>query len=308
MTTERKPPLLFIGLFFGLLIGVILTVVLSTESDTESYRSYQERTARQEGRPPPMERQPQGGGERERPEPPAEGHGQGGEDRAMQSMAKVHFMKKFVAALVTKPENAHPSASWTPLVKDPASPIRCSDCHDPNKIDVERMMSNDPGNDAVAPFRRKPMFMIPLMTKWVEKLNRLHAGRLRKEITCTDCHAIDPREKNEVYPYLMQRFVRALSDRPTTNKEPSSRWKPLLKEPAAGAVRCSTCHTGPTGPVMDKNFLQGDLPRPTKYVDDHALMVEIMDDWVETLNRTAGDSLTKVVECSDCHETDPRRK
>ncbi|MGH7163707.1 MAG: hypothetical protein ACREID_09500 [Planctomycetota bacterium] len=287
-------PALGIGLFFGALFGYFLFALAHSESREESYRAYDERT-----------RGGRGGAAREEGDAPR-GHGEG-QDRAMASLAKVHFMKKFVAALVSKPQNAHPSPAWASPLKDPSNPIQCADCHDPKVIDVERMKGSDPGAEAVERYRRDPRFMIPLMTKWVERLNKLHAGRLAGEVTCRTCHAVDPREKFEVYPYFMATFVRALSARPTTNREPASRWKPLLRDPQGAPVLCSTCHHGDTGPAMDRSFLGAELPRPEKYAGDKAFMVDLMQEWVSRLNREAADRIIRPVVCSDCHETDPRR-
>jgi cytochrome c553 len=149
-------------------------------------------------------------------------------------------------------------------------------------------------------------FMIPLMTKWVERLNRLHAGRLKREITCTDCHEIDPRDPaaQEAIPPLMIRFVRALKE-PPKNDNPAQGWKPLLKDPQAPAMLCSMCH-GRVGASMEQNLARFEGPSPA-LAEYRPFMINLMERWVRELNRRAKDQLVKAVVCTDCHETDPRK-
>jgi len=310
---EKTPPgvLIGVGVFVGLLIGIVATIALFTPDTGETYEEYRQRIeAERTGRS-----RPAGGGQQPaRPsgENPhgADGHGGAGADRASMSIAKVHFMKKFVAALTTPPQNMFPAADWKPLVKEGADPIRCADCHDPNVLNLEAMIRQDPGSEAVERFRRaRRGFMIPLMTKWVQRLNTRHADRLEKPVTCTDCHAIDPRDDEtrfRVLPPLMASFVSALK-KPPTNKNPARDWKPLLKDPATDSMLCSVCH-GRSGAMMERNLAQLVEPgRPEKYADDKAFMVNLMERWVERLNREASHLLTKAVVCRDCHDTDPRK-
>ena len=152
--------------------------------------------------------------------------------------------------------------------------------------------------------------MIPLMTKWVERLNARHADRLIKPVVCTDCHLIDPRDgrtQARVYPALMNSFLTALVQKPR-NKQPASRWKPLLKDPKPGAITCALCH-GETGATMWQKVPAGEvnLVPPAEYAGNKAFMVHLMEEWVEELNHEAKDQLIKTVGCKDCHETDPRR-
>jgi len=302
--TSKAGPLI-LGMIAGLLIGWIATVAL-TDREPVPTREGAENAAKpppkahgkdQHERPPGKD--PHSGGEAKSP------HGAGaGADRAQASFAKVHFMKKFLDALKTTPQNKWPLASYRPLLKG-GEALSCGDCHDPSKVDMEGMLRIDPGREAVEAFRKNPTFMIPLMQKWVARLNKDHAERLRKKVTCVDCHAISPIEAWKSLPPLMVRFVNALKNEPT-NKQPASRWKPLLKSPGTASMLCATCH-GEIGEVMERQapmFRQA--PRPA-IADDRAFMVQLMERWVERLNRDAKEQLVKPVTCLDCHETDPKR-
>jgi len=287
-----------IGLFFGLLVGVFVTYALLPDTEgTAPVRTAQTPSphgaqAPQPARPPSTQ-------------PPATPPHAGTEDSAQEQFAKVHFMKKFVAALTETPLNSIPSPTWTTPLKDPSKPIGCTDCHSSGTLDFDRMRTLDPGSEAVERFRRRPGFMIPLMQNWVQRLNDLHGDRLRAPVTCTTCHAVNPMEKNDVFPPLMAAFVKALSETPA-NADPATGWQPLLKDPAAAGMLCGTCH-GEVGKLMERNLDFASLVRPAKYADDKALMVHLMEEWVGELNRKAADLLVKAVVCTDCHERDPRR-
>jgi len=313
MPAANTKPLIYIllGLFLGVLIGIVGTVAVKSSDTSETYEEYRART---QGPPASSGMSPHGAPARQpAAQPPAGGGGQdqghGAPDRVEQSFAKVHFMKKFVAALTEAPQNLMPAAGYQPLVAAGAEPIRCADCHDPNMLNLEAMMSNDPGDEAVQPFRMmRRGFMVPLMEKWTARLNKLHAGRLRKEIACTDCHQIDPRDDETrfaVLPPLMVRFVKALKE-PPQNSNPAKGWKPLLKDPTTSAMLCSTCH-GRVGAAMEQNVAQFDRPPPEEFAENKPFMVTLMERWVRELNRQAGAQLVKPVTCTDCHETDPRK-
>jgi hypothetical protein len=292
-----------IGLFFGILVGWFASYALS-ESDaptqtTEEYNQAKRtqpapRTGPQSDRP----RNPHGGD-------PHAAAGGGQADRAQQSVAKVHFMKKFVAALTSLPTNHWPNPGYKPLLKEGAT-VRCVNCHDQSGLNVEAMIQMDPGEEAVARYRNAPMFMIPLMVKWVDRLNKQNADKLAEPVTCTSCHAIDPREAWDVLPPLMVNFVSALKEKPK-NGNPAANWKPLLKDPSTSSMLCATCH-GAIGGRMEQNLAQLTAKgRNPKYADNKALMIDLMERWVEKLNKSAGGLLTKAVVCLDCHDTDPRR-
>lgn len=141
--------------------------------------------------------------------------------------------------------------------------------------------------------------MIPIMEKWVERLNKRHMDRLAKEVTCLDCHAFDPRDEvaqRAAFAPLMDAFVKALSEAPA-NMDPAKAWKPLLKPGAA--VTCASCHgegkelapaPASTGPLLGREA-----------------MIRLMERWVRELNRRAGDQVVHAVGCIDCHEIDPRK-
>ncbi len=302
MSARRPTPTLLIGLFFGALLGSAGMMIFSSKDTSETYLEYQQRMAGGGARPTA----PPGGGAQDP-------HGGGApQDRAAASQAKAHFMKKFVAALSAMPQNRGPNPQWRSQLREGADPIECADCHDPTKYNVEGMKASDPGSQAVEPFRKDPAFMIPLMRAWVKRLNARHSDRLVAPVTCTTCHEENPETKHlppeqrqaraMAYAYFMKSFVEALSSAPTTNREPASGWKPLLKDPAGAPVKCSLCHTA----NMD-GLLAQELERPERLAREREWVAELMEQWVEKLNRLGGDRLTKVVTCLDCHERDPRR-
>lgn len=228
-----------------------------------------------------------------------------GTERMQKSYATVHFMKKFLKALREPPRNKWPTAEYEPLLKDASNPLACVDCHDAASFKVEAMLKRDPGHHAVQRFRKNPNFMVPLMRKWVARLNKRHGKRLTKRVTCTSCHAIDPQEAWTVLPPLMARFSAALTEKPR-NASPAPGWRPLLKDRAPGIKVCSFCH-GDTGKKMEADavaFLE--KPHAERYAGDEAFMITLMERWVKRLNATVGDKLVKKVTCVDCHAEDPR--
>jgi cytochrome c553 len=293
-----------LGLFLGALVGVFATIALGTTGPSESFEDYQKRAQVEQpssAKDPHAGQQPRADGPpRAKPQRQPRHAGDPG-----QSIAKVHFMKKFVKALTEVPQNKHPNLNYVPVLRDPKNPLRCADCHDTGTINVEQMLNLDPGPEKVEPYRQAPQFMIKLMSEWVARLNKRHADRLIKPVTCTDCHAVDPREKFRVFPALMSSFVSALKTKPT-NKSPASNWKPLLKDASEESMLCAVCH-GEVGTAMERNLPNWDLARPAKYADNKEFMVHLMEEWVEELNTKASSMLTKAVVCRDCHETDPRR-
>jgi formate-dependent nitrite reductase cytochrome c552 subunit len=321
--SEKKLPWLvphLIGIFFGALLGFAANDILfSPKPKKETFREAQERERQhQHGRQTPRGGNQRGGAEDPRARDP---HARGGaeqppqQDRAQASAAKAHFMKKFVAALVSKPGNSNPNPEWSSPVKEGTPPISCADCHDPAMFNIDAMKQMDPGAEAVEKFRQSKEFMVGLMKKWVARLNTRHGGRLKEKVTCTTCHATDPsagmtpglnrQQRGMVFAYFMTRFVSGLKEKPTSMKEPASKWQPLLKE--GSTIRCSTCHTDSTinmDPLMDA---KDKLQRPRPYAENLEFMTHLMEEWVSKLNRVAGGSLTKAVVCKDCHERDPRR-
>jgi hypothetical protein len=323
MASEKRAPLFGIGVFFGVLVGYILAVAFSTSDTSETYEDYKARMAKERGQPAGRTQKggdPHGGDPHARsggrsggdphggdPHGGGAGHG-GGQDRAQQSAAKAHFMKKFVAALTDTPQNMQPNPEYKRLLKDGES-LTCAGCHDPNQFNIEGMKAMDPGTEKVDHYRKSPRFMWPLMDKWVKRLNKVHAGKLVKPITCTDCHAIDPRNMEErirVYPALMVSFVKALREKPV-NKNPAASWKPLLKPEAGESMLCATCHGEKTGKALENNLSRYDLSRPAKYADNQAFMVHLMERWMKRANRALGKVLVKPLTCLSCHDTDPRR-
>lgn len=306
---STKPAVyLAIGVFLGFLLGMVVMIAVQSTDTSESYSDEPARAQQPKQRP--AQSQPKGRPNARdphaQPKPP---HGGQGPDRAQQSFAKVHFMKKFVKALTEPPENMFPATDYQPLIKEGGSPIACANCHDPKMLNLDGMKRNDPGHEAVEPFRRQRRgFMIPLMQKWVARLNKRNAASLRKTVVCTDCHLIDPsddRTRFSVLPPLMIRFVKALKE-PPKNQNPAANWKPLLKDPSTPAMLCSVCH-GDSGKGMERSLAQFDQPPPKAFSQNKAFMVNLMERWVERLNREAKPYLAKAVVCLDCHDTDPRR-
>jgi len=223
-------------------------------------------------------------------------------------MAKIHFMKKFVKALTEVPGNTHPAADWEPILKDGAEPISCKHCHKDPTLDMEKMAQADPGNTPLVQQLRRSPFMVDLMEKWVERLNGWYGDRLKKPVTCTTCHAVDPKQKYSVYIPLMNSFVMALKAKPR-NRNPATNWKPLLKDPGSGML-CGYCH-GDTGKQMAQE-LPSMLSRfgekaPERYAGNQAFMVGMMETWMRKANVKLKDVLVKPLACLDCHDQDPRR-
>ncbi len=297
MSAATMKPLV-LGLLLGIAVGVGATLVWTGGDD-----------AVHDGLPPVAgTARPANPHDAPWPGAPADaGHGGGpGEE---SSFAKVHFMRKFVAALTEPPRNLMPKPAYAPLMKEGAAPLRCADCHTDKSIDFEAMIGSDPGDEAVQSFRMKRKgFMIPLMEKWVARLNKRHADRLRKEVTCTDCHAVDPRDDEArfaTFPPLMIRFVKALKE-PPQNENPAKGWKPLLKDPRTPSMLCAVCH-GQTGATMEQNLGDLDRPPPPEALSNRPFMINLMERWVRELNRRMKDRLVKAVSCTDCHEIDPRK-
>lgn len=311
--TQKKPGSVFV---LGLLVGIVAGWVASYSfTDGGESASAPEKGASHAAQPSPRQRPAPDDSKPRNPharpdgnENPHDGqkasHAQGG-GGGDASFARIHFMKKFVKALTATPANRWPNAAYEPLLKNVEKPLRCTDCHDSENLNFEAMKQLDPGSEKVEVFRRNPTFMIPLMKKWVARLNERHADRLTKLVTCTDCHSIDPEVAWAEVPPLMVNFVDALRQTPK-NSNPAKGWKPLLKDTSSKSMLCSTCH-GEIGKLMEPNVELARKRQPSKLAGNKSFMIGLMESWVEKLNRAAGDLLVKQVTCLDCHETDPRK-
>ena len=111
---------------------------------------------------------------------------------------KAYFMHMFVEALYSVPGNNNPNPNWASPLKDPVNGrVWCTDCHtDPSldfsKIPKQKMALNEE-------LENNHEFMVDLMTKWVGRLNSDEFGakaKLKQPVTCTTCHASDPRQGN----------------------------------------------------------------------------------------------------------------
>jgi hypothetical protein len=137
----------------------------------------------------------------ENPRPLAGANAGEGAPRGMRDVEKTiataFFMHRFVEALYSVPKNPEPNPKWSSPLKDPdKGRVWCTDCHDPKKADMSRFPAErTPRVDAL---EKDHEFMVELMTKWVGRLNNGEfgaKGKLKQTVTCTTCHATDPRDK-----------------------------------------------------------------------------------------------------------------
>jgi len=121
--------------------------------------------------------------------------GAGGRPDPQMMLNKAYFMQHFVAALTSIPSNNNPNPKWSSPLKDPQSDkVKCGDCH--TKADMSQLPQQE-SSPAIEQMHADKEFMVDLMTKWVAKLNNPEfgaKGKLKAEVTCTTCHAKDPRE------------------------------------------------------------------------------------------------------------------
>jgi len=127
---------------------------------------------------------------------PFAGGGNGGPPDPQMMLNKAYFMQHFVAALTSKPSNNNPNPQWNSPLKDPsAGKVSCGDCH--TKADMSGLPPQE-DSPAIEKLHANKEFMVDLMQKWVTKLNNPEFGakaKLKQEVTCTTCHAKDPREE-----------------------------------------------------------------------------------------------------------------
>jgi hypothetical protein len=126
---------------------------------------------------------------------PFSGGGGGGRPDPQAMLNKAYFMQHFVAALTSLPSNKNPNPKWASPLKDPqAGRVKCGDCH--TKADMSGLPVQE-SSPEIEKMHADKAFMVDLMTKWVTKLNNPDfgaKGKLKQEVTCTTCHATDPRE------------------------------------------------------------------------------------------------------------------
>jgi len=127
---------------------------------------------------------------------PFMGGGNGGPPDPQMMLNKAYFMQHFVAALTSLPSNKNPNPKWSSPLKDPSGgKVKCGDCH--TKADMSGLPQQE-DSPAIEKLHENKEFMVDLMTKWVAKLNNPEFGakeKLKQEVTCTTCHAKDPREE-----------------------------------------------------------------------------------------------------------------
>lgn len=106
--------------------------------------------------------------------------------------------------------------------------------------------------------------------------------------------------------YFMHQFVEALYSVPK-NKNPNPKWQSPLKDPVNDRVWCTDCH----GSQFDfAKMPKQRLPMVDSLENDHEFMVELMTHWVERLNSDEYRAKAKLkgpVQCTTCHEMDPRK-
>jgi hypothetical protein len=136
-----------------------------------------------------------GAGAANAPRGPMQG-GEGGRPDPQAMLNKAYFMQHFVAALTSLPSNNNPNPKWSSPLKDAqAGKVKCGDCH--TKADMSGLPQQEI-SPAIEKMHADKAFMVDLMTKWVTKLNNpdfAAKGKLKGEVTCTTCHATDPREQ-----------------------------------------------------------------------------------------------------------------
>ena len=109
-----------------------------------------------------------------------------------------------------------------------------------------------------------------------------------------------------VKAYFMHMWVEALYGTPG-NKHPNPKWESPLKDSVNGRVWCTDCH----GDKFDfAKMPKQRFPQVDALESDHEFMVDLMTKWVERLNSDDHDAKAKLkgpVQCTTCHETDPRK-
>lgn len=107
--------------------------------------------------------------------------------------------------------------------------------------------------------------------------------------------------------FFMHQFVEALYSVPK-NKHPNPNWQSPLKDPENGRVWCTDCH----GDQFDfAKMPKQRLPQVDALENDHEFMVDLMTKWVGRLNSDEYKAKMKLkgpVQCTTCHETDPRNQ
>jgi hypothetical protein len=121
---------------------------------------------------------------------------------------------------------------------------------------------------------------------------------------------LPPAMQGKVPPFVkvffMHQFVEALYSVPK-NRHPNPKWQSPLKDPENGRVWCTDCHGDKFNfAAMPKQR----FPQVDALEKDHEFMVELMTKWVARLNSDefrAKAKLKEPVQCTTCHETDPRK-
>lgn len=107
--------------------------------------------------------------------------------------------------------------------------------------------------------------------------------------------------------FFMHQFVEALYSVPK-NQRPNPKWQSPLKDPENGRVWCTDCH----GDQFDFTKMPKQrLPLNDVLEKDHEFMVELMTKWVGRLNSDEFRAKAKLkgpVQCTTCHEKDPREE
>jgi hypothetical protein len=123
--------------------------------------------------------------------------------------------------------------------------------------------------------------------------------------------AMPPGMEGKIPPFhkvfFMHQFVEALYSVPK-NKNPNPKWQSPLKDPENAKVWCNDCH----GDSFDFTKMPKQRTQLTEMLEnDHEFMVELMTKWVARLNSDEFRAKAKLkgpVQCTTCHETDPRKE
>lgn len=120
-----------------------------------------------------------------------------------------------------------------------------------------------------------------------------------------DATGMDGKVPPFVKVFFMHQFVEALYSVPK-NKHPNPKWQSPLKDPDNGRVWCTDCH----GDKFDfAKMPKQRFPQVDMLEKDHDFMVDLMTKWVARLNSDDYGAKAKLkgpVQCTTCHETDPR--
>jgi hypothetical protein len=132
-------------------------------------------------------------------------------------------------------------------------------------------------------------------------------GGAAPELTADQIPGMEGKVPPFVKVFFMHQFVEAIYSVPK-NRHPNPKWASPLKDPINGRVWCTDCH----GDQFDfANMPKQRFPLVDTLEMDHEFMVDLMTKWVGRLNSDEFRAKVKLkgpVQCTTCHETDPRKE